>query len=215
MKIWVSSEFRAETNVWAFDNYSFETFENEHFYERMTRILSEVFVRTNARHACCCDAITSIIREAQWPIGYGVGLRIKRSSVRIRPWPLRWVVGQGSLLPLSQASIGYLTILVKYILAKKNKKSALFLEVEVRTLSMWMGTVFHSCCRVYLSSFSDSHSLSLTHMHSKKHTPPHTHTHVMQNGKPPPSQPPLINIAICALNGWPSSSWLMQRLLLW
>ena len=26
---------------------------------------------------------------AQWPIGYGVGLRIKRSSVRIRPWPLR------------------------------------------------------------------------------------------------------------------------------
>ena len=25
--------------------------------------------------------------EAQWPIGYGVGLRIKRSSVRIRPWP--------------------------------------------------------------------------------------------------------------------------------
>ena len=27
--------------------------------------------------------------EAQWPIGYGVGLRIKRSSVRIRLWPLR------------------------------------------------------------------------------------------------------------------------------
>ena len=24
-------------------------------------------------------------REAQWPIGYGVGLRIKRSSVQIRP----------------------------------------------------------------------------------------------------------------------------------
>ena len=40
--------------------------------------------------------------EAQWQIGYGVGLRIKRSSVRIRPWPLRWVLGQGSLLPLSQ-----------------------------------------------------------------------------------------------------------------
>ena len=63
--------------------------------------------------------------EAQWPIGYGVGLRIKRSSVRIRPWPLRWVLGQGSLLPLSQedaftlASISYLAILVKYILAKK------------------------------------------------------------------------------------------------
>ena len=66
--------------------------------------------------------------EAQWQIGYGVGLRIKRSSVRIRPWPLRWVLGQGSLLPLSQgeaftlASISYLAILVKYILAKKKKK---------------------------------------------------------------------------------------------
>ena len=66
--------------------------------------------------------------EAQWPIGYGVGLRIKRSSVRIRPWPLRWVLGQGSLLPLSQgeaftlASISYLAILVKYILQKKKKK---------------------------------------------------------------------------------------------
>ena len=65
--------------------------------------------------------------EAQWPICYGVGLRIKRSSVRIRPWPLRWVLGQGSLLPLSQgetftlASISYLAILVKYILAKKKK----------------------------------------------------------------------------------------------
>ena len=66
--------------------------------------------------------------EAQWPIGYGVRLRIKRSSVRIRPWPLRWVLGQGSLLPLSQgeaftlASISYLAILVKYILAKKKKR---------------------------------------------------------------------------------------------
>ena len=68
------------------------------------------------------------VKEAQWPIGYGVGLRIKWSSVRIRPWPLRWVLGQGSLLPLSQgesftlASISYLAILVKYILAKKKKK---------------------------------------------------------------------------------------------
>ena len=62
-------------------------------------------------------------------IGYSVRLRIKRSSVRIRPWPLRWVLGQGSLLPLSQgeaftlASISYLAILVKYILAKKKKKN--------------------------------------------------------------------------------------------
>ena len=69
--------------------------------------------------------------EAQWPIDYGVGLRIKRSSVRIRQWPLRWVLGQGSLLPLSQgeaftlASISYLAILVKYMLAKKKKKKKL------------------------------------------------------------------------------------------
>ena len=40
---------------------------------------------------------------------------------------MRWVLGQGSLLPLSQgeaftlASISYLAILVKYILAKKKK----------------------------------------------------------------------------------------------
>ena len=70
---------------------------------------------------------TLAISEAQWPIGYSVGLWIKRSSVRIQPWPLRWVLGQGSLLPLSQgeaftlASISYLAILVKYILAKKKK----------------------------------------------------------------------------------------------
>ena len=70
-------------------------------------------------------AVSSSSEEAQWRIGYGVGLRIKWSSVRIRPWPLRWVLGQGSLLPLSQgeaftlASISYLAILVKYILAKK------------------------------------------------------------------------------------------------
>ena len=49
-------------------------------------------------------------------------------SVRIRP--LRWVLGQGSLLPLSQgeaftlASISYLAILVKYILAIKKKQAA-------------------------------------------------------------------------------------------
>ena len=72
--------------------------------------------------------ILGLVKEAQWPIGYGVGLRIKRSSVRIRPWPPRWVLGQGSLLPLSQgeaftlASISYPAILVKYILAKKKKK---------------------------------------------------------------------------------------------
>ena len=73
------------------------------------------------------QAFDSVFEEAQWPIGYGVGLRIKRSSVRIRTWPLRWVLGQGSLLPLSQGeaftlvSISYLAILVKYIGKKKKK----------------------------------------------------------------------------------------------
>ena len=75
-----------------------------------------------------------MIEEAQWPIGNGVGLRIKRSSVRIRPWLLRWVLGQGSLLPLSQgeaftlASISYLAILVKYILA-----------MQIVCLPWWLG----------------------------------------------------------------------------
>ena len=58
--------------------------------------------------------------------------QIKRSSVRIRPWPLRWVLGQGSLLPLSQgeaftlASISYLAILVKCT-GKKNSLLLLLL----------------------------------------------------------------------------------------
>ena len=81
--------------------------------------------------------------KAQWPIGYGVGLRIKRSSVRIRPWPLCWVLGQGSLLPLSQGEaftlastgISYLAILVKYILAKKKRQS----------LPVWPPTLTEEC----------------------------------------------------------------------
>ena len=85
-------------------------------------------VLQSSAYADDIQLVTSLAEQnqcAQWPIGYGVGLRIKRSSVRIRPWPLRWVLGQGSLLPLSQgetftlASISYLAILVKYILAKK------------------------------------------------------------------------------------------------
>ena len=88
--------------------------------------------------------LCTTFNEAQWPIGYGVGLRIKRSSVRIRPWPLRWVLGQGSLLPLSQgeaftlASISYLAILVKYILAKKKKK-----KLCIETLCKWATSVAH------------------------------------------------------------------------
>ena len=76
-------------------------------------------------------------QEAQWPIAYGVGLRIKRSSVRIRPWPLRWALGQGSLLPLSQgeaftlASISYLAILVKYTGKKKKPLE----KIRARTYS--------------------------------------------------------------------------------
>ena len=85
--------------------------------------------------------------EAQWPIGYGVGLRIKRSLVRIRPWPLRWVLGQGSLLPLSQgeaftlASISYLAILVKYIYWLAGKKVSCVrhavLDVQFQPTSVW------------------------------------------------------------------------------
>ena len=69
-----------------------------------------------------------MMMEAQWPIGYGVGLRIKRSSVRIRPVAAALSPWTRLLLPLSQgeaftlASISYLAILVNYILAKKKKK---------------------------------------------------------------------------------------------
>ena len=79
------------------------------------------------RHVCTKPRrppMTNAHEEAQWPIGYGVELRIKRSSAQIRPWPLRWVLGQGSLLPLAQeeaftlASITYLAVLVKYILTR-------------------------------------------------------------------------------------------------
>ena len=58
-------------------------------------------------------------------VSISLGLRIKRSSVRIRQWALRWVLGQGSLLPLSQgeaftlASISYLAILVNIYTGKK------------------------------------------------------------------------------------------------
>ena len=88
--------------------------------------------------------------NVQWPIGYGVGLLIKRSSVRIRPWPLRWVLGQGSLLPLSQgeaftlASISSLAILVKYILAKKNlhildlNRKRLWSHMHVLGAAQWL-----------------------------------------------------------------------------
>ena len=84
-----------------------------------------MYAQVHLGRSTCYESITW---EAQWPIGFGVGLRIKQSSVRIRPWPLRWVLGQGSLLPLSQgeaftlASISYLAILVKYMTGKKKKK---------------------------------------------------------------------------------------------
>ena len=98
------------------------------FAEKMFSFLKFIFGSLPCCPQCwsLLNTVSSRLEEAQWPIGCGVGLRIKRSSVRIRPWPLRWVLGQGSLLPLSQgeaftlASISYLAILVKYILARKN-----------------------------------------------------------------------------------------------
>ena len=48
--------------------------------------LKEMKTRNDCEIACDC---VKLAEEAQWQIGYGVGLRIKRSSVRIRPWPLR------------------------------------------------------------------------------------------------------------------------------
>ena len=68
-------------------------------------------------------------REAQWPIR----LRRRTSDQTVLGSNLAvalrlGVLGQGSLLPLSQgeaftlASVSYLAILVKYILAKKKKK---------------------------------------------------------------------------------------------
>ena len=56
---------------------------------------------------------TPLSLNPQWGIGYGVRLRIKRSSVRIRPWPLRWVLGQSSLLPLSQGEAFTLASITK------------------------------------------------------------------------------------------------------
>ena len=103
------------------------------------RVTSTWRVDSSALTCECLDlakARSGCAKEAQWPIGYGVGLRIKRSSVRIRPCPLRWVLGQGSLLPLSQgeaftlASISYLAILVKYTLVKKKKKKKSFSSSE-------------------------------------------------------------------------------------
>ena len=95
----------------------------------------------------CGGTVANRFVEAHWPIGYGVGLRIKRSLVRIWPWPLRWVLGQGSLLPLSQgeaftlASISYLAILVKYILAKKN-----FIPISYFTSRVLFSSRFFTSC---------------------------------------------------------------------
>ena len=108
--------------------------------------------RTHINHILCTNWHTCITHHQQWPIGYGVELRIKRSSVRIRPWPLRWVLGQGSLLPLSQgeaftlASIGYLAILVKYILAKKKSMHARTHTYSTQTLKQKLKAESLSVC---------------------------------------------------------------------
>ena len=101
--------------------------------------------------------LQNLAPNTQWPIGYGIGLRIKRSSVRIRPWPLRWVLGQGSLLQLSQgeaftlASISYLAILVKYILAKQKKKK----KKKKKTFEPW-GFWFRRCLRALFENCAPS-----------------------------------------------------------
>ena len=89
-------------------------------------------------------------------------LRIKRSSVRIWPWPLRWVLGQGSLLPLSQgeaftlASISYLAILVKYNYTgkkkKKKKKKAPSVSPSLSSPALGSGSGCGALSRLRISS---------------------------------------------------------------
>ena len=87
---------------------------------------------TNTRYFKAAPAgICFPISFSQWPIGCGVGLRIKRSSVpnpavaaAVSPWTRLFTpLSQGEAFTL--ASISYLAILVKYILAKKKKKANL------------------------------------------------------------------------------------------
>ena len=122
-------------------------------------------------------------KEAQWPIGYGVGLRIKRSSVQIRLWPLRWVLGQGSLLPLSQgeaftlASISYLAILVKSILKKKKKnetgsvkgemKSANFGKGKCKLIANFARQWWHHFRLSSASALPIITSISIDHLHGR------------------------------------------------
>ena len=88
------------------------------FVQKYRRSVLPKSLRTHPDHTPHID-LSSLFVHSHKYFFYGVGLRIKRSSVRIRPWPLRWVLGQGSLHPLSQgeaftlASISYLAILVK------------------------------------------------------------------------------------------------------
>ena len=80
------------------------------------------------------------------------------------PWPLRWVLGQGSLLPLSQggaftlASISYLAILVKYILAKKKKKSTKLSTVRKFVTLQWWDTLRSDKVGVFFTSFTSEQS---------------------------------------------------------
>ena len=116
------------------------------FTEKLLLQSSLLSQQSALKCSLCCIFQSRHLNEAQWPVDYGVGLRIKQSSVRIRPWPLRWVLGQGSLLPLSQgeaftlASISYLAILVKYILPKKKKKK----KWRYRYICSSMGENFQS-----------------------------------------------------------------------
>ena len=125
------------------------------YFLKKVSVLGEMENKTlRSLYMIWCFIYLSNKLEAQWPIGYGVGLRIKRSSVRIRPRPLRWVLGQGSLLPLSQgeaftlASVSYLAILVKYMLAKKvnSKSTSQAVVILLACLSLSLSLVPH-CSR--------------------------------------------------------------------
>ena len=60
------------------------------FFLSPFRTLSAIHMQVTDRPSPDAPSLTKEnVVEAQWPVGYGVGLRIKRSSVRIRPWPLR------------------------------------------------------------------------------------------------------------------------------
>ena len=84
--------------------------------------------------------------EAQWPIGYGVGLRIKRSSVRIRPWPAAlspWTRLFTPIVPRRSLHISFYWLSghpCKIYTGKKEKKNSRW-NVRHESMNFW-GTLF-------------------------------------------------------------------------